>query len=80
MAVGVEVNPVHAAVHLYNFPSTDLLVRSVAEVSGTELLQKAGVARGELDLLAGGAPCQGFSLMGQRALDDPRNLLVREFI
>jgi len=28
----------------------------------------------------GGAPCQGFSLIGQRALEDPRNLLVREFV
>ena len=28
----------------------------------------------------GGPPCQGFSLIGQRALDDPRNSLVREFV
>jgi DNA (cytosine-5)-methyltransferase 1 len=28
----------------------------------------------------GGAPCQGFSLMGQRALEDPRNALVQEFV
>src|SRR5439155_10022283 len=30
--------------------------------------------------VVGGAPCQGFSLIGKRALDDPRNGLVREFV
>lgn len=31
-------------------------------------------------MVFGGAPCQGFSLIGQRAIDDPRNNLVREFV
>lgn len=34
----------------------------------------------EIDVVFGGAPCQGFSLIGQRVLDDPRNALVREFV
>jgi DNA (cytosine-5)-methyltransferase 1 len=34
----------------------------------------------EVALLAGGAPCQGFSMMGKRALDDPRNQLVQHFV
>ena len=33
-----------------------------------------------IDVVFGGAPCQGFSLIGHRALDDPRNRLVREFV
>ena len=28
----------------------------------------------------GGAPCQGFSMIGKRALDDPRNRLVYHFV
>jgi DNA (cytosine-5)-methyltransferase 1 len=36
--------------------------------------------RGSVDLLCGGPPCQGFSLLGQRLSDDPRNRLWREFI
>ncbi len=34
----------------------------------------------ELGLLAGGPPCQGFSLAGRREIDDPRNRLVWTFL
>ncbi len=31
-------------------------------------------------MVIGGAPCQGFSLIGYRALDDPRNQLVSHYV
>lgn len=34
----------------------------------------------ELGLLAGGPPCQGFSLAGRRSADDPRNALVWNYL
>lgn len=36
--------------------------------------------RGKIDLLAGGPPCQGFSLAGRRAHSDPRNVLTEDYI
>ena len=36
--------------------------------------------RGQLTLVAGGAPCQGFSLAGRRELEDERNSLFRDFL
>lgn len=34
----------------------------------------------DIDIMAGGPPCQGFSIIGQRNIDDPRNRLFREFL
>ncbi|CAH6804280.1 Cytosine-specific methyltransferase [Vibrio chagasii] len=36
--------------------------------------------KGSVDLIAGGPPCQGFSLAGQRNAKDPRNKLSEEYI
>jgi DNA (cytosine-5)-methyltransferase 1 len=34
----------------------------------------------KLGIVVGGPPCQGFSLAGNRFIDDPRNTLFREFV
>lgn len=36
--------------------------------------------RGQIDLIAGGPPCQGFSLAGRRVHSDPRNSLFRDYL
>jgi DNA (cytosine-5)-methyltransferase 1 len=80
IVAAVEVDPVHAAVHKFNFPECALLVQSVAELSGEEIRRAANLKDRRVDVVFGGAPCQGFSLIGHRALDDPRNSLVRDFV
>lgn len=81
VAAAVEIDPVHACVHQFNFPDCTVLPKSVSAVSQKDIREAAGLAADTtVDVVVGGAPCQGFSLMGQRALDDPRNALVRDFI
>lgn len=80
VVAAIEVDPIHAAVHKFNFPNCAVLPESIKRLSGEKIRKKAGLGRRRIDVVAGGAPCQGFSLMGQRALDDPRNSLVREFV
>jgi DNA (cytosine-5)-methyltransferase 1 len=49
-------------------------------LSGNDLIVRAGVRMGELDLFAGGPPCQGFSKQKRGAhLGDTRNDLVLEY-
>jgi DNA (cytosine-5)-methyltransferase 1 len=76
----VEIDPVHCAVHKFNFPETAVVPRSVAELSGDDIRKAAGIGSRKIDCVFGGPPCQGFSLIGQRVLDDPRNSLVLDFV
>jgi len=80
IVAAVEVDPIHAATHLYNFPETAVLARSIVGLTGDDIRSAARLGRRTVDVVFGGPPCQGFSLIGQRVLDDPRNLLVREFV
>lgn len=36
--------------------------------------------RGQVEVLAGGPPCQGFSFAGRRHEDDPRNMLFEKYV
>jgi DNA (cytosine-5)-methyltransferase 1 len=80
VAAAVELDPIHACAHAYNFPGCAVIPTSVVGLSGRQIRQRAGLDSADVDLVAGGPPCQGFSMIGQRALDDPRNSLVLEFV
>lgn len=80
VAAAVEIDPIHCAVHEYNFPYSKAICASVVDLTGDEIRARAGIGDAEIDAVVGGAPCQGFSLIGKRALDDPRNSLVFHYV
>lgn len=82
IAAAVEFDAIHALVHHFNFPYSASICKDISKLTSDELF-KAIEAKGyssEIDLIAGGPPCQGFSHMGKRQLDDPRNSLVFEYV
>lgn len=80
VAAAVEIDPIHCAVHEFNFPATATICKSVIDLDGAEIRSRAGIGARDIDVVFGGAPCQGFSMIGKRALDDPRNSLVHHFV
>ena len=80
VVAAVEIDPIHSAAHKYNFPHCAVLAQSVKTLTGADIRKAAGIGKKLVDVVVGGAPCQGFSLMGQRVLDDPRNSLVKDFV
>ncbi|MEA5463205.1 DNA cytosine methyltransferase [Leptothoe sp. PORK10 BA2] len=84
IAVAVEIDSVSAKSYILNHSSTKVLVKDIRKITGPELLKQAGLVRGDLDLLTGCPPCQGFSTLRtkRRTLesDDPRNDLIREVL
>jgi DNA (cytosine-5)-methyltransferase 1 len=67
-----------------NHPEVHLVRRDICEVNPAELMRTVGLRTGQLGLLAGCPPCQGFSslrtLNGTRPVTDRRNDLIFEFV
>lgn len=79
----IEIDAKRARTFSLNHPNTLMFQRDIRALSGKELLEALGMKRGELDLVAGCPPCQGFSRLRRRnkseAVADDRNNLVSDF-
>lgn len=82
VVAALEVNAVAAAAYKLNLPRTQLKQLDIRKVEGGEWMAELGLIPGELDLLAGCPPCQGFSTLrtrnGSSTNKDRRNRLVME--
>lgn len=75
-----EYDQMAALTFSHNHPKVPVIVKDVKELSVEEIIDASGIAIGELSLVAGGPPCQGFSLAGPRLDRDPRNQMFKEFV
>ncbi|MEG3973324.1 DNA cytosine methyltransferase [Microcoleus sp. herbarium8] len=74
----VEINAIASATHTKNFPDCHHLCDDIKNLNPRNLLAEIGSP--EVHIVAGGPPCQGFSVAGKRDPNDPRNRLFREFV
>ncbi len=64
----------------HNHPDTRAECKSIEDVDATALRKSLALAIGDLDVLVGGPPCQGFSINApSRFLNDPRNSLFKHY-
>lgn len=76
-----ELVPRYAETYQANHPHATMISGDIRGVPEVEIKTLLGVDEGEIDLVAGGPPCQGFSVNAPiRSLDDERNHLFKEFI
>lgn len=71
-----------SAVETYrmNFPETPTFAYDIAKLSVEECCRLAQVLPGQLGILDGSPPCQGFSMIGGHDFADRRNRLYEEFV
>jgi DNA (cytosine-5)-methyltransferase 1 len=85
LRLAVDFDPAKARWLALNHPGRAVLGANgtegdVRKLTGQQILAAGGLKRGALDLLVGCPPCQGFSLQGNRVVDDERNYLYRRFL
>ena len=76
-----EIIPVYAQTYQKNHADTEVCINDIRSVDADKVRKGLGLKRGELDLIAGGPPCQGFSINAPvRSTSDRRNHLFKEFL
>jgi len=79
----VEQDDLAAESYRFNFPRVRLWESDIRNIAGSEILKTLGLRPGQLELLAGCPPCEGFSTLrtrnGHDQVNDPLNDLITEF-
>ncbi len=76
-----EIDEKAAATFKENFPAVVDFVCPIQKLDAKSIKKKSGINFGELDVIIGGPPCQGFSINAPiRSEVDPRNHLFKHYI
>lgn len=76
-----EIVPVYAQTYRKNHVNASVETADIRGLDAVAIRERLGLARGELDLIAGGPPCQGFSINAPvRSPKDQRNHLFKEYL
>lgn len=75
----VEIEESANRIYYDNFPESKLLGTDICNISNYELNEWIS-EYGNIDVLIGGPPCQGFSLAGKRDPEDIRNQLYKYYV
>lgn len=76
-----EINPVYAETYKFNHPEARVMTADIRTIDPEQIRESLGIQKGEIDLLAGGPPCQGFSINAPvRSILDHRNHLFKEYL
>jgi DNA (cytosine-5)-methyltransferase 1 len=62
-----------------NLSPVPCLLSDLTQTTVSEIEEFFKISAAEIDIITGGAPCQGFSTVGKRDITDPRNSLWRNF-
>lgn len=74
-----EILPNIAKAYSLNHPSVKVYTEDVKDFSAQKIERDLGIKPDEIDIIIGGPPCQAYSTVGKRLIDDPRSILFQEY-
>ena len=78
VVIANEIMPDFAAKLAANHPDTNVINDDIHKINFKDELRKLGLE--SVDVLSGGPPCQGFSTIGSKNRQDPRDSLFYEYL
>ena len=76
-----DFNPHACETFRLNHPGIDVEAGPIQDLDAKAVRKRANLKKGDLDVLVGGPPCQGFSINApERFLEDPRNSLFKHYL
>src|SRR3989344_5379192 len=74
-----EILPNMAKAYSLNHPTVKVYVEDIKYFNAKKIEQDLSVGSDEIDIIIGGPPCQAYSTVGKRLIDDPRGKLFQEY-
>ena len=79
--LGSDIDPAFGETFCRSHEGAAFIGKPIQALSSVEILKATGLRKGQLDLLVGGPPCQGYSVYNHgRGEHDPRAGLFREYL
>jgi DNA (cytosine-5)-methyltransferase 1 len=76
-----DFNPHACETFRHNHPGVEMVCGAIQDLDPAKIRKNLAMRKGDLDVLVGGPPCQGFSINApERFLEDPRNSLFKHYL
>lgn len=74
-----EILPDMAKAYKLNHPDVKMYNKDIKDFNILDLQNDLNIRDGDIDLVIGGPPCQAYSTVGKRLIDDPKGKLFQEY-
>src|SRR3990172_1219853 len=74
-----EILPNMAEAYSLNHPTVKVYVEDIKNFNAKKVEKDLDIRSSEIDVIVGGPPCQAYSTVGKRLIDDPRGKLFQEY-
>lgn len=74
-----EILPNMAKAYSLNHPTAKVYTEDIKDFNAAKIEKDLNIKPSEIDIIVGGPPCQAYSTVGKRLIDDPRGKLFQEY-
>lgn len=78
--MGIDYDENSADTFRKNHPESNYIRADISQLKPENVAEKLDFNNKEIDVIVGGPPCQGFSIAGNREMNDDRNKLFKDYI